>query len=46
MVYKWISEESSEAVERDASMSITEFELGSIRIFRTKSVYRTGTIEW
>ena len=42
VVYKWISQDSSEAVEKDPGMMISEFDLGSIRTFETTSYYKLG----
>ena len=41
-MYKWISQDAHEAVERDVGLSISEFDLGTIRIFEATTVYKTG----
>ncbi|XP_068732853.1 glycine receptor subunit alpha-4-like [Montipora capricornis] len=42
VVYKWLSQKSHEAVEKGDGLSISEFDLGSIRIFEVTTVYKTG----
>ena len=46
VVYKWISQDSSEAVEKDPGMMISEFDLGSIRTFETTSYYKLGMMTY
>ena len=46
VVYKWISQDSSEAVEKDPGMMISEFDLGSIRTFETTSYYKLGMMAY
>lgn len=46
VVYKWISQDSSEAVEKDPGMMISEFDLGSIRTFETTSYYKLGRMAY
>ena len=41
-MYKWISQDAHEAVERDVGLSISEFDVGTIRIFEATTVYKTG----
>ena len=41
-MYKWLSQKSHEAVEKGDGLSISEFDLGSIRIFEVTTVYKTG----
>ena len=46
VVYRWRSKEGEEAVERDVGLSISEFDLGTIRIFEDTTIYKTGAVEW
>ena len=42
MVYKWVSLDSSEAVEKDPGLTTSEFDIGPIRIFESATMYKTG----
>ena len=44
-MYKWLSQKSHEAVEKGDGLSISEFDLGSIRIFEVTTDYKTGNKE-
>ncbi|XP_027059692.1 glycine receptor subunit alpha-4-like, partial [Pocillopora damicornis] len=42
VVYKWVSTDSSEAVEKDPGLTTSEFDIGPIRIFESTTMYKTG----